>query len=52
MTKTAVKGGRPKVKAAIEAAVSATGRHDLRRPVLARYARLHKGAQRGAPKKK
>ena len=49
---TPVKGGRKKVVAAVDAAVAETGRHDLRRPVLARYARIHRSHQRGTQKKK
>jgi hypothetical protein len=47
-----VKGGRKKVVAAVDAAVASAGRTDLRRPVLARYARIHRSHQRGAQKKK
>lgn len=53
LTRTPVKGGRKKVVAAVDAAMAAVGRSDLRRPVLARYARAHRSNQRAAvPKKK
>ncbi len=52
LQRTPVKGGRKKVVAAVDAAVASAGRPDLRRPVLARYARIHRSHQRGAQKKK
>merc|ERR1711974_12239 len=50
LKRTLVKGGRSKVKAALEAGGKETGRTDLQRIALARYRRIHAAQQRSYKK--